>query len=82
MLKFEKTQGALDKFKRYVDKYNCPVVTMDLSRLNIIDTAKVLVLSSTYHYQKYPKGKLKCHVPSADIKTFVSNFYVKNLELI
>ncbi|MDR1169119.1 MAG: hypothetical protein LBK53_09585 [Heliobacteriaceae bacterium] len=82
VLKFRSPQNALDKFKRYINRYNCPEVTLDLSCLNIIDAAKVMVLSSTYHYQKYPKGKLKCHVPSIDVKNFVSNFSVKNLELI
>ncbi len=80
--KFENQENAMDKFKRYINKYNCPEVTLDLCALNIIDALKVIVLSSTYHYQKYPKGKLKCRTNSADVKKFAQNFAVKNLELV
>ena len=81
-IRLDSSKKAIDRFKRYIKKYNCPHITVDLSELNIIDAAKVVVLSSTYHYQQYPKGKLRCRVNSPDIKNFVSNFSVNNLEII
>lgn len=76
------TQAMLDKFKGYVNKYECPEVLIDLSSLNFIDAAKIMVLSSTYHFQKYPQGKVKCKVASKEIIDFVSSFVPENLELV
>jgi hypothetical protein len=80
--KFANKEKAMDNFKRYINKYDCPEITLDLSGLNIIDALKFMILSSTYHYRKYPKGKLKCKTNSADIRNFVESFAVKNLELV
>jgi len=80
--RFENPQNGMERFKRYINKNNCPEITLDLSGLNIIDALKIVVLSSTYHYRKYPEGKLKCRTNSTDIKNFVSGFEVKNLELL
>lgn len=74
-------KGAFSKFKRYVDKYDKVNVVLDLSDWNIIDAAKILVQAQTYSYQKHPGKKLKCVVPSYDIKTFIPDVLVKNLEL-
>jgi len=80
--KFNDAKETIAKFKKYIKKYDCPEMILDLSSLNIIDATKVMVLSSTYHHQKYPNGKLKCHIQSDDVKNFVSNFNTRNLELL
>ena len=76
------SQQILENIQKYINKFDCPEMTLDLSKLNILDAAKVMVLSSAYHYKKYPEGKLKCRVQSDSIKNFVSEFSAVNLEVI
>ena len=71
-----------EQFKEYVKKHNCPEIFVDLSNLNIIDAMKFILLSSAYHYSKYPFGKLKCHVASDDLKDYIRTFTTSNLELV
>ncbi len=81
-LKFNNCENIVEKFKKYIDKQSCADVLIDLSELNVFDAMKFLVISSAYHYQKFPSGKLKCHVSSEDIKDFASSFCTSNLELV
>ncbi len=76
------SQEILNNIKKYINKFDCPEMTLDLSKLNILDAAKVMMLSSAYHYKKYPTGKLKCRVQSTGIKNFVSDFSTVNLEVL
>ena len=76
------SQQILKNIQKYINKFDCPEMTLDLSKLNILDAAKVMVLSSAYQYKKYPEGKLKCRVQSDSIKNFVSEFSAINLEVI
>ncbi len=78
--KFDNSANMMDKFKRYIKTHECPEVTLDLSALNVLDAVKYALLSSAYHYGKYPSGKLKYHVPSEEIKNIISNFSMNNLE--
>lgn len=76
------SQQIIDDVKKYINKFDCPEMTLDLSKLNILDAAKVMVLSSAYHYKKYPDGKVKCRVASDNVTGLVSSFITKNLEVI
>lgn len=80
--KFNATTDVFSKFKRYVKTHDCPEVTLDLSSSNIFDALKFVVLSSAYHFQKYPLGKLKCRVASDEMRDMISNFSTVNLEFI
>lgn len=76
------SQQILENIQKYINKFDCPEMILDLSKLNILDAAKVMVLSSAYHYKKYPEGKLKCRVRSDSVKNFVSGFAAVNLEVL
>lgn len=80
--KCDNSINSLDKFKKFVKSHDCPELTLDLSSYNIFDAVKFVLLSSAYHYQKYPSGKLKYQVNSDDIKNLVLDLSVKNLEFI
>lgn len=80
--KVDSSTFKIEKFQKYVNNHNCPVLKLDLSDLNMFDAVKYMILCSAYHYKKYPAGKLKCSVSSGDIKSFVSTFITGNLELI
>ena len=76
------SQQILENIQIYINIFDCPEMTLDLTKLNILDAAKVMMLSSAYHYKKYPEGKLKCHVQSESVKNLVSGFSTINLEVI
>lgn len=76
------SEQVLCRIKNYVNKFDCPEIILDLTKLNILEATKVIVLSSTYHYKKYPSGKIKCKVQSDNIKNLVSAFVTDNLEVI
>ena len=54
--KFDNSANSLDKFKKFIKNHDCPELTLNLSSLNIFDATKFVLLSSAYHYQKYPSG--------------------------
>ena len=81
-LKLTGSGSLAAKVKNYIKKYDCPVITIDLSALNIFEASKIILLSSAYHYSKYPDGKLKCHVASESIMSLIAGFQVKNLEIV
>ncbi len=76
------SQEILNNVKKYINKFDCPNLKLDLSKLNVLDATKVMVISSAYHYSKYPKGKIQCRVQSDSIKNLVTNFAAINLEVI
>ena len=78
---FADSQTIIADVKDYIRKYECPELRIELQNLNIIDAAKVLIMTSTYHNNKYPDGKLICKTQSA-IKNFISHTPTKNLEFI
>ncbi len=80
--KFENSKGQIDKFKKYVEKHDCRLITVDFSSLNIFDAMKFAVLSSAYHFQKFPNGKLKCIGLCSDFSAFSDDFFIKNLEFV
>lgn len=81
-LKILNSSSALDEVRNYLNKFDCPELSMDLSALNIIDAARILMLSSVYHYGKYPEGKIFCRYMSNEIKALVEGISIPNFELI
>lgn len=76
------SQEILNNVKKYINKFDCPNLKLDLTNLNMLDATKIMVISSAYHYSKYPKGKIQCRVQSDSIKNLVTNFSTSNLEVI
>ena len=82
IFKCDNSINSLDKFKKFVKCHDCPELTLNLSSLNIFDATKFVLLSSAYHYQKYPSGKIKYQVESDDIKNLVLDFAGPKLEFV
>ncbi len=72
----------IDGFKDYLDKNDGSGFSLDLSSMNIFDGLRFMVLSSEYYYRKFPEKKLKCKLPSDDVKSLISSFQVRNLEFV
>ena len=81
-LKIKDLTSALDDVKTYIKEYDCPEISMDLSELNILDATRVLIVSSAYHYGKYPHGKIRCKCMSNVVEDLVAGIVTSNLELV
>ncbi len=81
-IKINNFTNAIDEIKEYLSSGAQREISLDLSSLNIFDAAKILVLSSAYHYGKYPDGKIKCHCNSDTIKSLIADISTSNLELV
>ncbi len=71
-----------EEFKNFIKVSHSDEITLDLSALNIIESLKVLVLSSAYYFQKYPQGKIKCKTYSKNMDNVASGLITGNIEFI
>lgn len=76
------TINLVESIKNYISNNHCPNLSMDVSHLNIIEASKVTILCSTYHWAKYPKGKISWKISSEEIKELVSPLNLGNIRLI
>jgi hypothetical protein len=74
--------NLVESIKNYISEHDCPNLSMDISRLNIIDASKVTILCSTYHWAKYPEGKISWKISSPEIKELVNPLNLGNIRLI
>lgn len=70
---------AIYEAKDYISRNNCKNLSIDISSLNMIDAIKVCVLSSTFHFAKYPDGKIKWLVRDENIKTQIELLSLDNI---
>jgi len=76
------TGTFVESMKQYILENDCPNLSMDVSHLNIIDASKVTILCSTYHWSKYPKGKISWLISSPEIKELIKPLNLGNINLI
>lgn len=75
------TVNMVESIKKYINDNDCPNLSMDISRLNIIDASKVTILCSTYHWAKYPEGQINWKISSDEIKELVNPLNLGNIKL-
>lgn len=84
-IKLDKRENAIDLVKSitdYIFKNDCPNLSMDITNLNIIDASKVTVLCSTYHWAKYPNGKINWKTNSPELKDLIHPLNLGNINFI
>jgi len=74
--------NLVEEIKNYIFEHDCPNLSMDVSHLNIIDASKVTIICSTYHWSKYPNGKINWAIKSKEIKDLVRPLNLGNINLI
>ncbi len=74
--------NLVESIKKYIHENDCPNFSMDISNLNIIDASKVTVLCSTYHWAKYPNGKISWKISSNEVKGIINPLDLGNMRLI
>lgn len=76
------TINIVESIKNYINNHDCPTLSMDISKLNIIDASKVTILCSTYHWAKYPNGEISWKIASDEIKELINPLSLGNIKLI
>jgi ABC-type transporter Mla MlaB component len=76
------TINMVESIKKYINDNDCPTLSMDISRLNIIDASKVTILCSTYHWAKYPDGEISWKISTDEVKNLVNPRNLGNIRLI
>lgn len=71
----------VESIKNYIHKNDCPYLSMDISHLNILDASRVTLVCSTYHWEKYPEGKISWKIPSQEVKELVNPLSLGNISL-
>ena len=77
-LNTENPQKATDYINKYIDRYSCENVSVDISNLNIIDACYVSTMCATKHFIKYPNGKINWKVSSSLVKDFSKKLELGN----
>ena len=61
----------VESIKNYITDHDCPTLSMDISRLNILDASKITIVCSTYHWAKYPNGEISWKIGSSEVENLV-----------
>lgn len=76
------TVSLVESIKNYITDHDCPNLSMDISHLNILEASKVTAVCSTYHWAKYPNGKINWKISSTEIQDLVTPLSLGNINLI
>lgn len=71
-----------ESIKDYIKENDCPALSMDVSHLNLMDASKVTIVCSTYHWAKYPNGKISWKINSPALKELIKPLSLGNIRLI
>lgn len=83
ILPVEKDSTSLvESIKTYIKENDCPVLSMDISHLNIIEASKVTAICSTYHWAKYPDGEIKLKINSKQVSDLINPLDLGNIHII
>lgn len=75
-------QKNIDMVKEHIKLCNCEHMTVDITRLNLMDACMVSTLCSAEHYVKYPQGQIKWIVNTKDVENFTSDMGLGNNKFI
>ena len=70
--------SAVSFINKYIDKYHCENMSVDISHLNVVDACYVSTMCATSHYIKYPNGRIHWKVSSELVKEFNKNLELGN----
>ena len=81
-MEINSTTKLINKVKRNIAKTDCELLKLNLADYPLFDVLRIITFASTYHFNKYPRGKMKCIVKNSDIKNIISGFGFRNIELV
>ena len=75
-------EEAIEQIKSYIETNSCKEMDIDISFMNIIDSCYVSTMCSSYHYIKYPEGKINWIISSELVKNFNQDFSLGNTDYV
>ncbi len=79
--KFRHVTEVIDGIKGFINKNRCSEFEADISPLNLIDAIKTVVMCSTYHFRKYPEGKVYWDLKDRQTMSMIAPLKLSNMEL-
>lgn len=72
----------INEVKQYITNNDCQSLCVDISSLNMIDTTKICVLCSTFHFAKYPNGKITWYVKDEITRNLIKRLKLSNTDIL
>lgn len=72
---------VVEKFKKFILTQDCPFMIIDISKLNMIDAAKISILCSTFHFAKYHEGNIVWRVGDIEAERCIRGLKLKNIKI-
>ena len=69
----------IDQVKNYILNEDCPFLIVDITKLNLIDTTKVCIVCSTYHFTKYNDGNITWQVSNIEAQRLIYSLKLRNI---
>jgi anti-anti-sigma regulatory factor len=77
-----KVDSLIESVKDYIIKNDCNFMSVDISNLHLMDAMKATVICSTYHFAKYPTGKISWISTNKELKNIIKPLNLGNTEII
>lgn len=75
-------KDAVNFINKYIDRYHCENMSVDISFMNVLDACYVSTMCSTAHYIKYPEGKINWKISSELVREFNKDLELGNADYI
>lgn len=72
----------IESVNSHIKLCSCKNMTVDITKLNIIDACMISTLCSTAHYMKYPDGKINWIVNSKEVAEYTSGMNLGNTKFL
>lgn len=72
MLNDSEPNKIVETIKEYITNSEGESLTVDISRMNLLDACRISVMCSTEHYLKHPEGQINWVVASSSVEKMVS----------
>ncbi|MBR2386723.1 hypothetical protein IKA92_05445 [bacterium] len=79
--KFQKVAEIVEKIISFINKNKCQEFEADVSPLNLIDATRTVLMCSTYHFKKYPQGKIYWQLRDKQTIGLIAPLRLSNMEL-
>ncbi len=72
----------LNFIREQIKKSRTSNIELDFSKMEVLEASKAAVISSAMLYKKYPESKIKCHLKSDGMKSFIAALSIRNIEFV
>lgn len=78
---FSQVNEVIERIKGFINKNKCDEFEADISLLNLIDASRTALLCSTYHFSKYPEGRIYWDLRDEQTRELIAPMRLVNMEL-